>query len=120
MLGRSEHGITRDFTAGAGRGRYCNERQRRDRDRATFSHYLEKLERLASVGSDDGNRFAGVDYAAAANRNHDIAGGVLRLPRALADHLDCRLACHREGLRRKCRDKRLSTLSRSAGYYERS
>jgi len=47
VRGRSEIGITGDFAAGAGRGRHCNERQRRNRDRAAISHCLDKLERLA-------------------------------------------------------------------------
>ena len=67
VLRRSEHGVARDFAAGAGRGGHRNERQRRDRNGAALSHHLEKLERLAAVGGNGGNRFAGVNCAASAN-----------------------------------------------------
>lgn len=53
---------------------------------------------ILAVASRDPNGFAGVNYAAPAKREDDIAVGVLRAPRSLADQVDRRLAGHRKGL----------------------
>ena len=71
--------------------------KRRGRKDATLSHHLEKLERLAAVGGNGGNRFAGINCAAPAERDDDIAGGVVHAPRALADQVDRRLAGYGKG-----------------------
>jgi len=102
---RSEHGVARNLAAGPGSGWHRNKGQRRGRKNAPFSHHFKKIERLAAVGCDAGNRFSGIDCAAAAQSNHDIAISLAHAPSAVADQIDCRFAGDGKALRRERRDK---------------
>ena len=120
MLRRRQHGIARDLAAGPGGGRHGDKGQRRDRQRAPFSHHFQKIQRLAAVGGDDGNRLSGVDRAAAAHGNHDIATSLAHAPRAVANQIDRRLAGNGQALRRERRDQPRRALAGCAGDHQRA
>ena len=92
VLGRREHGVLRHLGAGAGGGRDRDQRQRRARERLSAADHLQVVERVTAVRGQRGDRLRGVERAAAAEADHQIAARRARRRRARARRVDGRLA----------------------------
>ena len=96
VLGRSQHGVARDFRTRAGGGGDGDEGRRSLPQRLPAADHLQVVERVAGVGQHGGQRLAGVDGAAAAHGDHQVAALRARVFVSAADHFDGRLAGHRQ------------------------
>jgi hypothetical protein len=96
VLRRSQHGVARDFRTRAGGGGDGDERRRRLLQRLAAADHLQVVERVAGVGQHGGQRLTGIHGAAAADADYQIAALRARVFVSVADHLDARLAGHRQ------------------------
>ena len=74
VLGRGQHRVLGDLRAGARGRRDRDERERAPGERLAAADDLQIVERIAAVREQRGNRLAGVERAAAAERDHEVAG----------------------------------------------
>lgn len=88
MFGRGEDRIARDLGTGAGRGGNGDKGRGRSRKRAAATDDFDVIEQVAVVGQHGGDGFAGVDGAAAAEANHQIAGFFAGKVCAVADGVE--------------------------------
>ena len=92
LLGRGQDGIAGHFGARAGGGRDGDKGHGRPGQRLAAADDLEVIQRLALVGQQRGDRFAGVDGAAAAETDDEIAALATGQLAAKPDGLGGRLA----------------------------
>ncbi len=92
MLGRRKNGVAGDFRAGAGGGGNGNERRGRFCERPAAPDDLKIIEKFAAVGKQGGNGLAGVNGAAAAEGDDEVAAFTRCQCQTVANGLDFRLA----------------------------
>src|ERR1035437_5895077 len=103
VFGAGEHGIAGDFAARAGGGGDGDARGGGDGERPAQADHFEIIQRVAGIGEQGGDGFAGVERAAAAEGDDEIAiarGGADEVERGLAgdDEEDGRYVGGFEGL----------------------
>ena len=92
VLGRTENGVAGDLGAGARRSRNRDERQGRNRERLRTPDHFEVVQHFAGIRGERRDRLSGIDGAAAAEPDHDIAAALAQLGHALLDTIDGRFA----------------------------
>lgn len=86
-----QHGVARHLRARPRGGRDGDEGHGRTHERLPFADNLQVIQRIAAVGEERGDGFAGIDGAAAAEGDDHAAAGVARQPDAFAHQIDGRL-----------------------------
>ena len=94
MLRRGEHGVARDFRTGARRGGNGQERRGRFGQRLAATDDFDVVKQIAVVGHHGGDGLAGVQHAAAAKADDQIAILPASQGRAAADGFQIGFAGH--------------------------
>jgi hypothetical protein len=91
VLGASQNRILRDVAAGTSGRRDCHARKGHGGKRISAADHLQIVEHVARLGGERRDGFGGIDNAAAAEPEHDIASGISRGFRAGPSDVDRRL-----------------------------
>jgi hypothetical protein len=94
VFGRSKDGVAGDFGTGAGGGGNGNERRGRFCKRLATTDDFKVIEKFAAIGKQGGDSLAGVDGAATAKGNYEVATFARGRCETVADGLNFRLASH--------------------------
>jgi hypothetical protein len=96
VFGRSEYGVSRDFGAGAGGGGNGDERSGWFCERPAAADDFKMIKNIAAVGKQGGDGLAGVNGAAAAEGDDEVAMFACGEDEAVLNGLDFRFAVCRK------------------------